>query len=320
MVPEILIRHHLSGSPETNLRSMSANRAGLLQNKFINGWNLFWLITAPISTVMVYSMMVIELTSARAVSSMIELSVRCAVPLLFVAFAASSVNVLFPGLFGRWILRNRKFIGLSFAAAMAWQLFFILWMFTQYTEHYVENVYNLSDLIEGVGGYLLLTAMVLTSFRFGRSRLTARQWKILHTVAIYWLWLYIWIAYWWYLFYYNKPVTIDYIYYWAGFLAWGLRMAAWTKKRWPKATGPSSSGDRSQLLYLLPGVAAVATGLVGVAFGSPWGRQVYEFAASVPVLNTIGIYTPYFPFAACFPLFLIMIGACLVLRSRGVSE
>ena len=70
---------------------------------------------------------------------MIELSVRCAVPLLFVAFAASSVNVLFPGLFGRWILRNRKFIGLSFAAAMAWQLFFILWMVTQYTEYYVER-------------------------------------------------------------------------------------------------------------------------------------------------------------------------------------
>jgi len=299
---------------------MSKNPAGLLQNKFINSWNLFWLITAPISIVMVYSMMGIEFTSGRAVSSMIGLSVRCAVPLFFVAFAASSVNVLFPGLFGRWILRNRKFIGLSFAAAMAWQLFFILWMFTQYTEYYVERVYALSDLIEGVGGYLLLTAMVLTSFRFGRSRLTARQWKVLHTVGIYWLWLYIWIAYWWYLFYYyNKPDAIDYVYYWAGFLAWGLRMAAWTKKRWPKANGPSTNGGTSRLLYMLPGVAAVATGLVGVSFGSPWGRQVYEFAASVPVLKTIGIYTPYFPFVPLFPLFLIMLGACLVLRSRGVN-
>ena len=98
---------------------MSTNLADLLQSKFINSWNLFWLITLPISTVMVFSMMGVELSSARAVSSMIQLSVRCAVPLLFVAFAASSVNVLFPGLFGRWILRNRKFIGLSFAAAMA---------------------------------------------------------------------------------------------------------------------------------------------------------------------------------------------------------
>ena len=298
---------------------MSTHPAKLLQSRFINGWNLFWLITAPISAVMVYSMTGIELTSGRAVSSMIELSVRCAVPLLFVAFAASSVNVLFPGPFGRWLLRNRKFIGLSFAAAMAWQLFFILWMLTQYTEHYVENVYALSDLIEGVGGYLLLIAMVLTSFKFGRSRLTARQWKVLHTGGIYWLWLYVWIAYWWYLFYYNKPVAIDYVYYWAGFLAWGLRMAAWTKKRWSQTTGPSTSATTSQLLYRLLGVAAVAIGLVGVSFGSPWGRQVYEFAASVPVLKTIGIYTPYFPFVPLIPLFLIVLGACLILRSRGVS-
>ena len=286
---------------------MRTNPGNLLQSKFINSWNLFWLITLPISTVMVFSMMGIELNSARAVSSMIQLSVRCAVPLLFVAFAASSVNVLFPGLFGRWILRNRKFIGLSFAAAMAWQLFFILWMVTQYTEYYFERVFALSDVIEGIGGYLLLTAMVLTTFKFGRKRLSNKQWKILHKVGIYWLWIYVWIAYWWSLFYYNNPVTLDYIYYWAGSLAWGLRMAAWTKKRWPQRTGPSTADATSQLLTLLPGVAAVATGLAGVSFGSPWGRQVYEYASSVPVLKTIGIYTPYFPFAPLFPLFLIML-------------
>ena len=296
---------------------MSTNLADLLQSKFINSWNLFWLITLPISTVMVFSMMGVELSSARAVSSMIELSVRCAVPLLFVAFAASSVNVLFPGLFGRWILRNRKFIGLSFAAAMAWQLFFILWMVTRYTEYFVEEVYALSDAIEGVGGYVLLIAMVLTSFKFGRNRLSAKQWKFLHKSGIYWLWIYAWIAYWWHLFYYNNPIALDYVYYWAGFLAWGLRMAAWTKKRWPQATGPSTSGGSSQLLTLLPGVAAVATGLVGTSFGSPWGRQVYEFGFSVPALNTIGVFTPFFPFVPCFPLFLMMLGACLILKSRG---
>jgi len=286
---------------------MSTNLADLLQSKFINSWNLFWLITLPISTVMVFTMMSVELNNARAVSSMIQLSVRCAVPLLFIAFAASSVNVLFPGLFGRWILRNRKFIGLSFAAAMAWQLLFILWLVTQYTEYYFERVFALSDVIEGIGGYLLLTAMVLTTFKFGRKRLSAKQWKILHKVGIYWLWTYIWIAYWWQLFYYNNPVTLDYVYYWAGSLAWGLRMAAWTKKRWPQRTGPSTADATSQLLTLLPGVAAVATGLAGVSFGSPWGRQVYEVASSVPVLKTIGIYTPYFPFAPLFPLFLIML-------------
>ena len=295
---------------------MIKNLADLLLSKFINSCNLVWLRTLPISTVIVFSMMDVELGSARAVSLMMQLSVRCAVPLLFVAFAASSVNVLFPGLFGRWILRNRKFIWLSFAAAMTWQLFFIIWMVTRYTEYYVEEVYALSDVIEGVGGYLLLIAMVLTSFKFGRNRLSAKQWKFLHKSGIYWLWIYAWIAYWFHLFYSNEPIALDYVYYWAGFLAWGLRMAAWTKKRWPQATGTSTTGGTSQLLYLLPGVAAVATSLVGISFGSPWGKQAYEFGFSVPVLNTIGVYTPFFPFVPCFPIFLMMSGACLILKSR----
>jgi hypothetical protein len=68
---------------------------------------------------------------------------------------------------------------------------------------------------------------------------------------------------------------------------------------------------------LLPGVAAVAAGLVGISFGSPWGRQVYEFGFSVPILNTIGVYTPFFPFVPYFPIFLMILGACLILKSRG---
>lgn len=292
---------------------MSAIPADVLQRRPINSWNLFWLITLPISTVMAFAMISADLSSARGVSSMIELAVRCAVPLLFVTFAASSVNVLFPGAFGRWLLRNRKYIGLSFAAAMAWQLFFILWMVTRHTEYYVEQVYALSDVIEGVGGYLLLIAMVLTSFRFGRSRLSAKQWKLLHTVGIYWLWTYAWITYWWALFYNNQPVVLDYVYYWAGFLAWGLRMAAWTRKRWPQL--PASAGSR--LLTLLPGTVVVAIGIVGVTFGSPWGKQVYEFGFSVPVLNTIGVYTPFFPFVPYYPIILMMLGALLILKSRA---
>ena len=219
---------------------MSANLNELLKIKLINGWNLFWLITVPISSVMVLSMIRVDLSSAEAVSSMIQLSVRCAVPWLFLAFAASSLQVVFPGSFSRWLLRNRSKIGLCFAAAMAWQLSFILWLVGIHTEYYVNDVYVLSDVVEGVVGYTLLIAMVLTSFKFGRSRLTAKQWKLLHTSGIYWLWAYAWSVYWFNLFYYQDPaVLIDYLYYSGGLLALGLRMCAWSKKRWRQATVPN---------------------------------------------------------------------------------
>ncbi len=216
---------------------MSANLNELLKSKMINGWNLFWLITTPISVVIVLTMTRLDLSGAEGVSSLIQLSVRFAVPWLYLVFAASAIQVIFPGLFSRWLLRNRKYIGLCLAVAMAWQLFFILWLTGVHTDYYVNEVYVLSDVVEGVIGYALLTAMVLTSFEFGRSRLTSKQWKLLHRSGIYWLWVYAWSVYWFNLFYYEEPaVTIDYIYYWGGLLAWGLRMSAWSKKRMKQST------------------------------------------------------------------------------------
>ncbi|MCP4302379.1 MAG: hypothetical protein GY783_17475, partial [Gammaproteobacteria bacterium] len=54
---------------------MSTELSKVLKNKAINEWNLFWLITGPISIVMVIAMMGTELNSGPAVSSMIQLSV-----------------------------------------------------------------------------------------------------------------------------------------------------------------------------------------------------------------------------------------------------
>ena len=119
---------------------------------------------------------------------------------------------------------------------MGWQLTFILWLVGIHTDYYVNDVYVLSDVVEGVVGYTLLIGMVLTSFRFGRSRLTPGNWKLLHTAAIYWLWAYAWSVYWFNLFYYQEAaILIDYVYYWGGLLAWGLRLMAWSKKRWQQA-------------------------------------------------------------------------------------
>jgi hypothetical protein len=296
---------------------MSAYLNELLKSKLINGWSLFWLITAPISLAIVFTMTRVDLSSAEGVSSMIQLSVRCAVPWLFLAFAASSLQVVFPGSFSRWLLRNRKIIGLCFAAAMAWQLTFILWLVGIHTEYYVNDVYVLSDVVEGVVGYAFLIAMVLTSFKFGRSLLSPRQWKLLHTSGIYWLWVYAWSVYWFNLFYYESPaVFIDYVYYWGGLLAWGLRMLAWTKKRWKQSEAQSKAGGTGNLLFLATGVVAVVIGLTGGSFGSAWSPQVYEFLFGFSIVESIDAFMPYFPLVPFYPIFIVMSGAFLIIRSR----
>jgi hypothetical protein len=291
---------------------MNTNTNQLLKSNLINGWNLFWLISAPISLAIVLTMMRVDLSSADGVSSMIQLSVRCAVPWLYLAFAASSLQVIFPGPLSRWLLRNRKLIGLCFAAAMAWQLTFILWLVGVHTEYYVNDVYVLSDVVEGVVGYALLIAMVLTSFRFGRSRLSPRQWRLLHTTGIYWLWFYAWSVYWFNLFYYETPaVLIDYAYYWGGLLAWCLRLWAWQKpaKR-------SNNGATGSTVLLASGVAVIIIGLAGASFGSAWSPQVYDYLFGFRIIESIDAFMPYFPLVPLYPIFVIMFGAFLITKSR----
>ena len=203
----------------------------MMRSKAVNGWALFSIVVAPMCLAALSAMTTVDLSSSLGVSSMIQFSVRLAVPWLFIAFCASSLVVVFPGEFSRWILRNRRMFGLCFSTGMAWQLFFIVWLVVGHFDYYVEEAYDYLSLLEQVPGYALLIAMTITSFRFGRSKLSTKQWKILHTGGIYFIWFVVWTTYWFELFYYDDIQFIDYVYYWAGFTAWAVRMAAWTLQR-----------------------------------------------------------------------------------------
>jgi len=287
-----------------------------LNSKSVNGWNLFWLITAPVSVAMIIATAATDLTSGEGVSSLIQLSVRCAVPLLYVTFAASSVQALFPGNAGRWLLRNRKYIGLCFAAAMAWQGFFILWLVTIHSEYYMQQVYVLRDAIEGVVGYLFLTAMTITSFRPARQRMKQKTWRLLHLSGIYFLWAYAFSVYWWALFYYSNPVPLDYVYYWAGFLAWVLRAAAWNRKRRRiAATSVPQSGMQPALNVL--GITVVALGFVAASTGSLWYGTAEKWLSGYAFTHIPETYLPYWPFEPWLPLAIIALGMLLATKVRA---
>jgi len=286
----------------------------LLKNKAINGWGLFWLITGPISITMIIAVMGSELSSGPAVSSMIQLSVRCAVPLLYVVFAASSVQVLFPGTLGLWLSRNRKYAGLCFAAAMAWQGFFILWMVIVYSDYYIKEVYVLRDAIEGVVGYLFLAAMTVTSFMPVRKRMKPANWKLLHKSGIYFLWAYAFSVYWWNLFYYGNPVLLDYVYYWGGFLAWGLRAGAWSKQRLKRAA-KTAQVTNTQPAFTILGYVIIAIGLVAAGFGSILQKSAEQYLTGYTITRWPELYLPYWPFEPFVALFVIALGAFLITNS-----
>lgn len=290
-----------------------------MRSGHLNGWRLFWLITGPVSIVMLIAMARTELSSGPAVSAMIQLSVRCAVPWLYLAFAASSVQVLFPGAFSLWLMRNRKYLGLCFAAAMAWQGLFILWMVTVYRDYYVSEVYVLRDAIEGTIGYIFLFAMTATSFMPVRKHMKFRMWHLLHKSGMYFLWAYAFSVYWWNLFYYGNSLAIDYIYYWGGFLAWALRAAAWSRKRRRQDEKHVANQGGQPLLQGL-GYAVVCVGLLAAALGLAWQKTAEQYLTGYAVTQWPETFLPYWPFEPFLPLFIIALGTYLLTAFRSTSQ
>ena len=289
---------------------MSIDLNSVLKSKTINGWRLFWLIAIPISAAVVVKMTGVELTTGDGVSEMIGFSVRFAVPLIFLVVAASAVQTLFPGPFPMWWLRNRKYIGLSFAVAMAWQGLFIFIMSNFFREYYYEDIYLLRDELEGSVGYIFLPAMVITSFHFGRKYLDAKQWKLLHTSGLYFLFAYPFSVYWWNLSYYGNPELIDYVFYWMGFIAFALRIAAWGKARMRASKKMDPESSTPPVLKALGG-AIIAFGLFA-SVGSLYVQESITSFLTTPQWSAdLVLWFPFWPFEPYLSLFIMGLGTML---------
>ena len=285
----------------------------VLKNKAINEWRLFWLISIPMSIIIAITMMGHDMSTVHGVREMISFSVHWAVPFIFLVVAISSLQILFPGPFPMWLLRNRKYIGMCFAVAMAWQGSFIFIMSNFFREYYFTDVFLLRNELEGSIGYIFLTAMVVTSFRFGREHLNQKQWKLLHKSSVYFLWAYAFSVYWWALFYYRTPEAIDYILYWFGFLAFALRIVAWGKQR-QQAAKRNAPESRTPLAFKVLGNAFIAFGLFVSA--SHWQESVTAFLTAPKWSENLVLWLPYWPFEPFLSLFIIGLGAMLVTKVK----
>ncbi len=293
------------------LTIMTSDLKTILKNKSINGWRLFLLISIPMSAFMVAAMLNADLTTGSGVSAMIGFSVRWAVPFIFLVLAASSIHILFPGPLPAWLVRNRPYFGFCFATAMAWQGLFIFIMSSVFREYYLEDVYLLRDELEGTIGYIFLPAMVVTSFSIGRKYLTPIQWKLLHKSGIYFLWAYPFSVYWWNLFYYENPQSIDYLYYCAGFLAFAVRIAAWGKKRRQAANKNGRRNDISPVLTLLGGMV-IAFGLLVATSGLYWQKSITALLTAPAWSANLVLWFPFWPFEPYLSLFIIGFGTMLL--------
>ena len=287
---------------------MAAAQGAGFSNRYLSGWPLFWLIATPMCGLMIFEMLRTDLSTGQGVSHMIGYSVRFSVPFIFLVTGATASHTLFPGAATRWLARNRKYLGLCFAVAMAWQGTFIYMMSGIHTDYYYEEVFFFRDELEGSTGYIFLTAMVLTSFSIGRRWLDNRQWTLLHRSGVYFLWAYPFSVYWWAHTYYPNPQPYDYFFYWAGFIAFAMRIAAWGKKR----QRAMPDGLATPIGFQLAGYAIVAAGLIASATGLRWQAAASGFLTGPSWSATLELWLPFWPFEPFLPLFAIGIGTWLV--------
>jgi len=125
--------------------------------------------------------------SAATVDEGWRLAARHTARLAFLVFlpvyVASAWHRLAPGPLSRWLMRNRRSLGLAFATAHTVHLAALV-AFNAIAGQRPDA----ATLVVGGGAYAMLFAMAATSSDAAVRRLGARRWKRLHAVGIHWLW------------------------------------------------------------------------------------------------------------------------------------
>jgi len=283
------------------------------KNRWINKWNLFFLISIPISAFMLIPLLSFDSITGGEISEMISFSVRWAVPFIYLVIAISSLQILFPNIFTRWLMVNRKYIGLIFAVAMAWQGLFIFIMSYFYHDYYFSEVYYFRDEIEGSIGYIFLMAMVLTSFKFGSKMVSSSQWRIIHKTGVYFLWAYPFSVYWWSISYYGNPPMIDYIFYWLGYLAFLVRIIAWGKLNYEK-------GFSVNPINKVLGSSLILFGLAMSILSLYWQAFLSESLTYFSWSSSFELWLPFWPFEPFLSLMITGLGVMFLTGGKADEQ
>lgn len=132
----------------------------------------------------------VALTAAAAdpLRALVRLTAQTSLAWFLPTFVASALVALAPGPAAKWLLRNRRYLGLGMAVSHGAHLGGIVALAARDGHAFWATVAS-SSVIGGSLGYALIAAMVVTSTDDARRRLGARAWRVLHTSGMWALWL-----------------------------------------------------------------------------------------------------------------------------------
>jgi len=112
---------------------------------------------------------------------MLRASAQASFTVLILILIARPLFQLHKNTASKWLMRNRTLLGVTFAGIHIAHLSLILLRaYEIQTFHLV-----LSENILGVIAYLMIIAMLITSFKKPRQMMGAKSWKVLHKFGLY---------------------------------------------------------------------------------------------------------------------------------------
>lgn len=136
--------------------------------------------------IMAAAILIVGGTGEAGWRTLIRATAETSFVLFMAAFVASALARLWPTAATRWMLQNRRYLGVSFAVSHSLHLTAIIMLARVAADHFrVDPV----TLIGGGTAYLFVAAMTATSFDRSAAWIGPRAWRLLHTVGAHFLWL-----------------------------------------------------------------------------------------------------------------------------------
>ncbi|SFI25796.1 hypothetical protein [Bradyrhizobium sp. Gha] len=156
------------------------------RQSWFEGW---WVLAALTLTLIALSLWIASMRQFEVdgVRMVIRFTARSSLLLFCLAFSAAALARLWPNAYTRWQRRNRRYLGLSFAASHAIHAVAIVVFAKMDPAGFVAATSPASYIFGGIG-YAAIIAMSMTSFDRTAAMIGPRAWRALHLVGGYYLW------------------------------------------------------------------------------------------------------------------------------------
>lgn len=151
------------------------------------GWSIVG--AAAVALILVVTMEAMMASApVDGVRGIIRVTARSSFALFALAFTASAACYFWPTTWTRWQLRNRRYLGVSFALSHLVHLLAIFALGHLAPAELAAETDAITWIFGGLA-YVFIALMAATSFDSTARLLSPRAWVLLHTTGSYYIWL-----------------------------------------------------------------------------------------------------------------------------------